>query len=272
MRTSVSTDILQVAVLFCAGFGGGLCVGIGSGTAAAVMIPTITLFTGQPIHKAIGTSLLVDSVIGATAGMVFLKNRHVNLRSAAVLAVTAVIGALIGSRFTMTAPESELNGFIALILIVLGLNFLIKGIQKNIAFVESKVNFSLLRQHTAFFLAIFGLCSGLLSGFSGLGVGAIVALVLIFILGYEIHTAIGTSLLLMAVIAGSGAVGHIFSGEFLVQAAIVSVSGAGIGGLIGSSYANRINAFVLGRVIGIIILVFGLILLFRTFFSSFIPL
>ena len=267
----MSVDIVQAVILFFAGFGSGLSVGIGSGTAAAVIIPAITIFTGQPVHKAIGTSLLVDSIIGATAGVVFLKNKHVDLRSAAVLAITAVVGALIGSRFTTTASESGLNGFIAVILIVLGLNFLLKGIQKNIAFVERNIDFSVLRRHTSLFLAVFGLCSGFLSGFSGLGVGAIVALMLIFVLGYEIHTAIGTSLLLMVVIAGSGAVGHIFSGEFLVQAAVFAGGGAGLGGLVGSSYANRINAFLLGRVIGVIILVFGIILLLRTFFSALVP-
>jgi len=78
-----------------------------------------------------------------------------------------------------------------------------------------------------------------------MGIGGVVALVLMLILDYDIHTAIGTALLSIMFISGAGAIGHV--------------------AVFGSFAANKINEEKLGRIVGVLILVMGIILLFRTF-------
>ena len=253
-----------IAAIVLAGFGSGVSVGMGSGTASPLIIPFLTLLMGVSIHQAIGTSLFVDFIIGCIAGVLFLFNSRVDIKTVLYLGVPGVIGAVIGSRFTSSASELGLNLFLGIIVIFIGINFLVNGIQKNLDIIQSRINFKWFRENPVLFFIVFGILLGGISGFIGIGVGGIIALVLIFVVQYDIHTAIGTSLLIMAFIAGSGAIGHILSGEITWIAAVYAASGASIGAVSGSIFANRINSDLLGRILGGIILLLGILIILRT--------
>lgn len=244
-------------LLIISGFGSGVIVGVGSGTAGGIMIPILSVFIGCSVHDAIGTSLAVDCIIGGVAGFIFLKKGNVEMRAALLLAISGIIGAFIGSRYTQAAPESSLNFLIGTLLILLGLNFIIKGIRRNAEYIKSKISFKFINENKTFSLIVFGLLIGLISGFSGIGGGGIIALILIFVLWYDVHTAIGTSLLMTFFIAGSGAIGHIFNEEIVPLAALLAGSTAAGGAVSGALFANKINEDKLGRVVGAIILILG---------------
>jgi len=93
-----------------------------------------------------------------------------------------------------------------------------------------------------------------------------VALFLIFILGYDLHTAIGTSLIMMFFIAGSGAIGHFLNNEVIVSAALIAGCAAVVGAMSGSIVANKVDENKLGRLIGVIFLVLGIALLLNLLF------
>ena len=259
-------DYLTIILLIASGFGSGLFVGIGSGTTAAIMITCLTVLLNHSVHDAIGTSLLIDGVIGGIAGFVFLRRDNVNLRPAILLILTGAIGSFIGSRFTSAAPESGLLFFMGSLLILIGCTFIIKGLQRNIDYIGSKINVELLRENKIVFFIIFGFIAGFGSGFTGMGIGGVIALVLILILDYKIHTAIGTSLLMMFFISGSGSIGHILSNEIVFRAALVAGSAAAVGSVSGALVANKINEDKLGRLIGAIIVILGIAIFFRVFF------
>ncbi|MCK5301050.1 MAG: sulfite exporter TauE/SafE family protein, partial [Thermoplasmatales archaeon] len=92
-----------------------------------------------------------------------------------------------------------------------------------------------------------------------------VTLILIFILGYNLHTAIGTSLLMMFFITGSGAIGHGFIGNFIFDVALIAGMGAVIGAASGSLIANRFDENKLGRLIGAILTIIGVIFMIKLF-------
>lgn len=261
-------DYFEIILLIISGFGSGVFVSLSSGTAASIMIPCLTILIGYSIYQAIGTSLLIDCIIGGIAGLIFLKNGNVDMRSGFLLAITGIIGAIIGSRFTSGTPASGLGFFIGLFLIITGINFIIKGVRKNIDYIETKINFKFFKEKKIPFLVIFGLLIGFASGFSGMGGSRMVALVLIFILGYDIHIAIGTSLLMMVFIAGSGAVSHFFINEVVISAALIVAPAAAMGAVSGSLVANKINEDKLGRIVGIIFLLLGSLFLFNIFING----
>jgi uncharacterized membrane protein YfcA len=58
---------LELIILISSGFGSGVFVGMGSGTTGSTVITSLTVFVGYPIHQAIGTSLLIDCIIGGIA-------------------------------------------------------------------------------------------------------------------------------------------------------------------------------------------------------------
>ena len=251
-------NYITTIILFIFGFGSGISVGTASGTSGSFLIPCLTIFIGHSIHQAIGTSLLVDCIIGGVAGLIFLKNGHVDMRSGFLLAAAGVIGAILGSRFTSSASPLGLNIFIGLFLIFIGVNFIMNGAQRNVDFVEERINLKLFKDNKTFSFIICGFIIGLASGFSGMGGGGIVALFLIFVLGYDIHTAIGTSLVMMFFIAGSGAVGHFLNNEVIVSAALIAGFGAIIGAISGSVVASKVDENKLGRLIGVIFIVLGI--------------
>jgi len=256
---------LFVFILIISGFGSGLIVGIGSGTAGGLMIPILTVFLGRNIHSSIGTSLIIDSIIGGIAGLIFFKKGSVDIRSGVILAITGVIGALIGSRFTQSAPESGLNLFIGLGLMLLGINFLINGIGKNVEYINSKINFRKVRENKVIAFVIIGFIIGFISGFSGIGGGGLVTLILILVLCYSVHTAIGTSLIMLMFIAGAGGIVHIIQNEFYLDGILIAGVSSIFGAVIGSSYANKINEEKLGKIIGLIIVVFGFSVILKIF-------
>ena len=160
-------NYITTIILFIFGFGSGISVGIASGTSGSFLIPCLTIFIGHSIHRAIGTSLLVDCIIGGVAGLIFLKNGHVDMRSGFLLAVAGVIGAILGSRFTSSASPLGLSIFIGLFLIFIGVNFIMNGIQRNVDFVEERINFKLFKDNKILSFIICGFIIGLVSGFSG---------------------------------------------------------------------------------------------------------
>lgn len=263
----MSIDLPSVLLLLAAGFSSGLFISICGGTAAGYVIPILTLFLGKTIHKSIGTSLSIDSVVSLTAGLIFLANGKTKLRPIAFTIIPCVSGAFLGSFLTSSAPESGLNLYVGFVLVIFGLNLSYNGVQKNIEFVKSKYSFDFFRKYKNIIFVVAGFGIGLTSGFTGFGGSGFIALGLIFILDYDLHTAIGSSLLIMFFLAGFGSIGHIINGNFLYDAALIVGFAAVLGAIIGSCFANRIDENKLGRIIGIIMLILGIAVFVRLFFG-----
>ncbi|MFH1013272.1 MAG: sulfite exporter TauE/SafE family protein [Thermoplasmatota archaeon] len=243
---------------FLVGCGCGVSVGIASGTAESFMIPFVTIMLAQSVYQAIGTSLLVDCIIGGVAGIMFLKKGNMNVRPVVLLAVSGMVASVLGSMFTKGTPESGLKFLIAFVLIGLGVALLRGGIRKNVEYVNSKVSFGWFQRQKFVSLIFFGSLIGFASGFTGMGSSGAMTFVLIFIMGYDLHTSIGTSLMMMFFIAGSGAITHGLRGEILPTVALFAGLGALVGATSGSFFANRIDEEKLGRLIGLIITILGL--------------
>ena len=152
---------------------------------------------------------------------------------------------------------------IGLFLMLIGVNFIINGIQKNIDFIERKINFNFFRDKKIYTFVILGLLVGFASGFAGMGSSSIVAIILIFVMRYDLRTAIGTSLLMMSFIAGSGATGHFLNGDVIVNVALIAVCAAAVGGITGSLVASRIGKNKLGKLIGVVVLVLGMMIFIK---------
>ena len=252
---------LSSILSFLVGCGSGVAVGVASGTAESFVIPFVTIILAQSIYQAIGTSLLIDCVIGGIAGIMFLLKGNVNVRPVVLLAISGMVASILGSMFTRGTPESGLKFLIAFVLIGLGFTLLRGGVKKNVEYVNSKVNFGWFQKQRYVSLAFFGSLIGFASGFTGMGSSGAMTFVLIFIMGYDLHTSIGTSLLMMFFIAGSGAITHGLRGEVLTSVALFAGIGALVGATFGSFFANRIDEDKLGKLIGLIITILGFFVL-----------
>ncbi len=259
------TEILILAFF---SIGVGIFVSTSSGTAGTLLIPFLTLVFGYSTYDIIGTSLAVDCMIGISASIIYLKHKNIEIKSAIYLVIFGVIGAIIGSQFTSSTPEIGLKSLIGFVLIFIGINFVINGVQKNLDFFNSKINFAYLRKNKTLSFSLLGIIIGIVSGFIGLGSSRMMAVVLIFVIGYRFHQAIGTSMIMMVFVAGTGAVSHSLNGNINLNLVAIAGIGAAIGALIGSTFAHRINEEKLARFAGMIITGIGLFMIIKTFFYN----
>ncbi len=107
-----------------------------------------------------------------------------------------------------------------------------------------------------------GIVIGFICGFVGAGGGMMMLLILTGMLGYELKTAIGTSVFNMTFTALAGAVSHFAIGGmpdvFLLAACVVFTL---IFARLAARFANVSTPKVLNRALGVVLTVLGLIMI-----------
>ena len=90
-------------------------------------------------------------------------------------------------------------------------------------------------------LAVLGLCTGVLSGFFGIGGGFLIVPALMLATGMPILNAIGSSLVAVTAFGLTTAASYAFSGFVDWPLALLFVAGGVVGGLLGARLAKRLS-------------------------------
>lgn len=109
---------------------------------------------------------------------------------------------------------------------------------------------------------ICGVIIGFICGFIGAGGGIMMLLILTSVLGYELKTAVGTSVFIMSFTALTGGISHMAIGGFPdVWCLIFCVVSTLVFAQIAARIANKAEPKVLNRITGIILAVLGVVLI-----------
>ena len=101
-----------------------------------------------------------------------------------------------------------------------------------------------------------GLVAGVFSGLIGIGGGVIMIPALIFIMGYEQHLAQGTTLAAMVLPIGFFAALEYYRGGYVnIPVALLIALGFVVGGYFGARFAVGIDADLLRKIMGAVLLV-----------------
>jgi len=92
-------------------------LGLGGGF---VLVPALTRFTGMPLKRAIGTSLVTVAVLAVPGTVAHSLPGHVDWTLAPLPAVRVVPGAVLGARLTERASDRAVRLAFALLLAVVG--------------------------------------------------------------------------------------------------------------------------------------------------------
>jgi uncharacterized membrane protein YfcA len=114
-----------------AGFVSGL-LGVGGGI---VMVPAFTVWIGMPLRRALGTSLVVISVLVVPATLQHWALGHIDWAIALVLAVGVVPGARIGARLALGATERTLRMAVGAFLLAIAILY---GADELVALLQSR--------------------------------------------------------------------------------------------------------------------------------------
>ena len=140
---------------------------------------------------------------------------------------------------------------------LLGVKFIVKPVM------TTKEAMAQVSQRKRFVQSIVcGVLIGFICGFIGAGGGMMMLLILTSVLGYELKTAVGTSVFIMAFTAFTGAVSHFVIGgapDFLVLGLCVLFTL--LWARIAARIANRAEPKFLNRATGAILIVLGAVVL-----------
>lgn len=128
-----------------------------------------------------------------------------------------------------------------------GLKFIFKPVMS-----AKESNKSRNKRKAAIQSIICGMTVGLICGFVGAGGGMMMLLLLVSVLGYEIKTAVGTSVFIMAFTAFTGAASHFVIGGGITDYAILAlcIIFTLIGAILTARFANKVSAKVMNRTLG----------------------
>ena len=98
---------------------------------------------------------------------------------------------------------------------------------------------------------------GIITGIFGAGGGLMITLILVFILDYPIHLAIGTSTIIMAITALSGMLGYTIHGNIKGLAGLALGATVALAATLASKYANTVNEKALSKIVAAVFIALG---------------
>ncbi|MCK4551984.1 MAG: sulfite exporter TauE/SafE family protein [Tenericutes bacterium] len=246
---------------------GGLLAGIGTGfvglSAAVIIAPMfVTLLKTDP-YTAVGIALASDVLASAFSAFTYYRNKNIHLKNAAVLGISVVSFTILGSYLSKATNPVNLGGMLNIFVVFLGLRFLIFPVKDNNS--GGLYNFT----KSKFILSVFwGAVIGMISGYFGAGGGLSMLAVLTIALGYDLKTAVGTSVFIMVFTALVGSASHIVISGTLWVPLLITGFAALIGANFAAKYANRVNHVILNKVVGSTLTVFGIALVLIYIFQN----
>ncbi|MFB0543736.1 MAG: sulfite exporter TauE/SafE family protein [Candidatus Bathyarchaeia archaeon] len=258
--TGLNLSFLLSLVL--TGLVGGLITSLVGASGVMVIVPALSLLQGFTIHTSIGTSLMVDVIASLTVAYGYYRHGNIDLKPGAWIALGSIAGAQLGAAFCPTIPESGLGAAFGLMLIVSGVGIWKGGARKE-AFLERFRGIVGLRSNRTrtIITLLLGFLIGVNGGVFGAGGGLLILLVLLFFLNYPTHKAVGTSTLIMAITATSGALGYTLQGNIDILAGSIISLGTILGGFTGTRFANLADEETFSKVVGAMFLVLGVFMI-----------
>ena len=110
----------QLIILIIIGVISGMLSGIFGIGGAIIVIPALIFILGLSQHEAQGTSLaFMIPPVGILAAWNYWKAGHVNWKFALILSLTFVLGAYLGSQFSLNIPDRTLRRLFGVLMIVM---------------------------------------------------------------------------------------------------------------------------------------------------------
>ena len=255
--------LFTIIVTFFAGMGAGLGTGFAGMSAAAVISPILITFLGIDPYMAVGIALSSDVLASAVSAYTYGKNKNLDIKNGLIMMVTVLIFTVVGSYISSLVPSATMGNFSVFMTFLLGIKFIVRPVMTT---KEAMQGVSAKKR--AMQSVICGIIIGFICGFIGAGGGMMMLLILTSVLGYELKTAVGTSVFIMTFTAFTGAVSHFDIGGLPDPAVwILCIIFTLIWARIAAVLANKATPKTLNRATGVILVVLGVVVMAFSFLS-----
>ena len=229
--------------------------GIGGGV---FCVPLLVAVLYVPQYEAHGTSLAVIFPMALASSIMYGINGHIQWDVLLALAAGGITGAVMGARLMKRVPERRLQWLFGLFIICVGFVMVITHPEAAGTVVEHSYSAA-----SYFGFILGGLVAGFLSGLMGIGGGVVLIPIMVLLMGVDQHAAQGISLAAIAAISFFGALTHLRQKTVRNDIARYVAPSAVCYGLLGSFLVDRIDANILRDMVGGIIIVAGVLVVFR---------
>lgn len=243
----------KLIICFIAGIGAGLGTGFAGMSAAAVISPMLITFLGLPAYEAVGIALASDVLASAISAYTYGKNKNLDIRNGLVMMVTVLLFTLFGSWTASKVPNATMGSFSVCMTFLLGIKFIVKPVM------TTKESMNQVSGKKRFIQSVIcGAVVGFICGFIGAGGGMMMLLILTSVLGYELKTAVGTSVFIMAFTAFTGAASHFaIGGAPDILCLVYCVLSTLLWARVAAKFANKAAPATLNRATGVVLAVLG---------------
>ena len=242
-----------------AGLGAGAVTGLAGLSAAVVITPVLVSLCGWASYDAVTVALCSDVLASLLSAYTYYKHKNIDLKRGSLVALTALLGTIVGSwcgyLFSQAQPDGL--GYVSMLTtIFLGIKFLLKPITGGEE--ETKDMSSSHEKKKTLLAMVLGVLIGWVCGFTGSGGGILMLTVFTLVLGYNLKIAVGTSTMIMTLVALCGGVSHFMLGA-APQALpmIVVVLSCLFAAWVSAKFANKCEINKLNKVVGLTLLLLG---------------
>ena len=162
------------------------------------------------------------------------------MRNGLIMMVSVLVFTVVGSYVSSLVPSTTMGNFSVFMTFLLGIKIIVRPVMTT--------------------KEVSGVCIGFICGFVGAGGGMMMLLILTSVLGYELKTAVGTSVFIMAFTAFTGAASHFAIGgepDWLVLGLCVIFTL--LWARIAAVFANKATPKTLNRATSVILVILGIV-------------
>jgi len=237
----------------------GLSLGLLGSGGSIITVPVLVYLLGQDEKLAIAGSLFVVGSIALVGSLQYIRLRMVDWRNVIVFGLPGMAGTWLGALLAAFVPGIAQLSLFALVML-LASYFMLRPVDLAMAGGQRRETWK---------IASDGLAVGVVTGLVGVGGGFLIVPALVLLGGLAIHTAVATSLVIIALKSFSGFVKYLDvlhrQDLSLDWPILMLVTGLGIVGSIGGAQlANRIPQRQLKRGFGYFLIVMGVYILGRS--------
>ncbi len=259
------SDVLMILlVTFFAGMGAGLGTGFAGMSAAAVISPMLITFLGMDPYMAVGIALSSDVLASAVSAYTYYKNKNIDIVNGIVMMISVLIFTVVGSYISSLVSATTMGNFSVFMTMLLGIKFIVRPVMTT---KEAMANVS--KKKRMIQSIVCGILIGFICGFIGAGGGMMMLLILTSVLGYELKTAVGTSVFIMTFTALTGAISHFAIGGMPdITVWVLCILFTLLWARIAARFANKAEPKTLNQITGIILLILGIVILGFSFLTK----
>lgn len=205
----IATIIILIILLFGVAFFYSN-LGLGGGV---LNVPILLHFTGMPIMQVAPISLTFAFAIGLSSAVNHGKKGLIDFKIGPLLVAGAVIGAIIGSLFTINVNQAVVIFLLVVVLIAVWVKMMYEIIKGKKEAEEDDLDKQTAARKGMAAGGATGI--GFVSSSMGLGGGVVAVPLQIYLLGMKTRKAMGTSLFIMIFTTMVGFLTYYFSGVFI---------------------------------------------------------